>query len=210
MVGIIGKSVIALGLAGAALITVNATSLAGPDGSSFAALGPETSVPYGWVDFCSRYPGECQDDMRAPREIELSTAAYAKIARVNSWVNKNIQPVSDVDHWGALDQWDYPSTDGKGDCEDYALLKRRMLIEEGFPREALLLTVVKERNGDGHSVLTIRTSRGEFILDNLSDQIRPWTRTPYRFVKRQSQENQNIWVAIGAPTTAPAYVSNKP
>jgi predicted transglutaminase-like cysteine proteinase len=210
MVGIIGKTVVALGLAGAALFGLNATSVAGPEGSSFAALGPETSVPYGWVDFCQRYSGECRDDTRAPQEIDLTATAYAKIARVNSWVNKNIDPVSDMDHWGALDQWDYPSSDSRGDCEDYALLKRRMLLEEGFPREALLLTVVKEKNGDGHSVLTVRTSRGEFILDNLTDQIRPWTRTPYRFVKRQSQENQNIWVSIGAPTSAPAYVSNKP
>lgn len=208
MVGIIGKAAMALGLAGAALVAVGATSFAGPESTSFAAIGPETSVPYGWVDFCQRYRGECQDDERAARNIELNAAVFRKIARVNAWVNKNTAPVSDSDHWGAVDEWDYP-TDGKGDCEDYALLKRHMLIEEGLPREALLLTVVKDKNGDGHSVLTIRTNRGEFVLDNLHDQIKPWTSVPYRFVKRQSQNNQNVWVAIGAPTSAPAYVSNK-
>ncbi|PPD43169.1 MAG: transglutaminase [Methylocystis sp.] len=209
MVGIIGKAAMALGLAGAALIAVNATSLAGPESTSFASIGAETSVPYGWVDFCQRYRGECQDDDRAARDIDLNAAAFRKIARINSWVNKNTDPVSDNDHWGAVDEWDYPS-DGKGDCEDYALLKRHMLLEEGFPREALLLTVVKDKNGDGHSVLTIRTNRGEFVLDNLNDQIKPWTSVPYRFVKRQSQHNQNVWVSIGAPTSAPLYVSNEP
>jgi predicted transglutaminase-like cysteine proteinase len=209
MLGIFGKSIVALGLAGAPLVAVAATSFAGPGMASFAAVGAETSVPYGWIDFCQRYRGECQDDYRAPRDIDLTAANFNRIARINLWVNRNIAPVSDNDHWGVLDSWDYPS-DGKGDCEDYALLKRRMLMEEGFPHEALLLTVVKEKNGDGHSVLTIRTNRGEFVLDNLSDEVKPWTKAPYRFVKRQAHYNPNIWVAIGEPTAAPAYVSNRP
>ena len=206
MLGIVSKAVVALGMAGAALVAVNAKSFAGPETATFATLGPETSVPYGWVDFCQRYRGECQNEETAPQDVELTAAVYRKNARINAWVNENIDPIADVDHWSAVDQWDYPS-DGKGDCEDFALLKRRMLIEEGFPRQALLLTVVKEKNGDGHSVLTVKTNRGEFVLDNLSNEMRPWTRVPYRFVKRQSQQNQNAWVAIGPATSAPLYVS---
>lgn len=206
MFGVITKAAAALGLAGFLLVAVNAESLAGPDAATFAQVGAETSIPFGWVDFCQRYRGECADDDRLARDIDLSAAVYKKIISINAWVNKNIDPVSDNDHWRAIDRWDYPS-DGKGDCEDYALLKRHMLIAEGFPREALLLTVVKEKNGDGHSVLTVRTNRGEFVLDNLSDQVKPWNTAPYRFVKRQSQTNQNVWVALGAPTSEPAYVS---
>ncbi|MCQ4188720.1 transglutaminase-like cysteine peptidase [Methylocystis suflitae] len=206
MLGIVSKAVVALGMACAALVVVNAKSFAGPETATFAVLGPETSVPYGWVDFCQRYRGECQNEETAPQDVELTAAVFRKIARINAWVNENIDPIADVDHWSAVDQWDYPS-DGKGDCEDFALLKRRMLIEEGFPRQALLLTVVKEKNGDGHSVLTVKTDRGEFVLDNLSNEMRPWTRVPYRFVKRQSQQNQNAWVAISPATSAPLYVS---
>jgi len=206
MLGIVSKAVVALGMAGMALIAVNAKSFAGPETATFAALGAETSVPYGWVDFCQRYRGECQDDETDAQDIELTAAVFRKIANINAWVNKNIDPVADTDHWSSLDKWDYPN-DGKGDCEDFALLKRRMLIEEGFPRQALLITVVKEKNGDGQSVLTVKTNRGEFVLDNLSDEMRPWTRVPYRFVKRQSQHNQNAWVAIDPPTSAPLYVS---
>jgi predicted transglutaminase-like cysteine proteinase len=207
MVGFIGKAFVALALAGAGVLAVVETCCAGPETSSFAATGAETSVPFGWVEFCQRNRSECEDDVRLPRDITLDADAFRKIERINATVNENIAPISDAVHWGVLDQWDYP-TDGKGDCEDYALLKRRMLMEQGFPREALLMTVVKEKNGDGHSVLTVRTDRGEFVLDNLTDQVRPWKKAPYRFVKRQSQQNQNIWVAIGEPTTAPAYVSN--
>ncbi len=180
--------------------------MAGSDAATYVSVGADTSVPYGWVEFCGRYRGECPDDDRAAQPIDLTPAVMRKIQRINAAVNKSVTPVSDMDHWGVVDQWDYP-TDGKGDCEDYALLKRRMLIDEGFPRQALLMTVVKEANGDGHAVLTVKTNRGEFVLDNLGDEVRGWNKTPYRFVKRQSEQNPNVWVSIGAPTAAPAYVS---
>jgi predicted transglutaminase-like cysteine proteinase len=174
--------------------------------SSPVPAGAETSVPFGWIDFCHRYRGECDEAGRAPEAIALTAAAMRKLASINAFVNSSIEPVLDSEHAGVVDAWDYP-TDGKGDCEDYALLKRRLLIEAGFPRAALLLAVVKDEQGDGHSVLLARTNRGDFVLDNLADEIKPWTRAPYRFVKRQSQEDPNVWVAIGPPTAAPAYVS---
>ena len=74
-------------------------------------------------------------------------------------------------------------------------------------KPALLVTVVKDKKGEGHAVLTVKTDRGEFILDNMTDKILSWDKTGYRFVKRQSQEDQNVWVSIGEPTEAPAYVS---
>ncbi len=199
------RRILGVGVIAALTFFSASNSFASPMGA-YAPVGAETSVPYGWVDFCQRYSNECADDMRAARDIDYSDAARRKIARINEWVNRNIAPVSDKEHHGVIDQWDYP-TDSKGDCEDYALLKRRMLVAAGFPREALLLTVVKEANGDGHSILTVKTNKGEFVLDNLTQSVKPWNQTPYRFVKRQSQENQNVWVAIGAPTTAPAFVS---
>ncbi|MBV9705214.1 MAG: transglutaminase-like cysteine peptidase, partial [Methylobacteriaceae bacterium] len=51
----------------------------------------------------------------------------------------------------------------------------------------------------GHAILTVRTDHGEFVLDNLSSEVRPWDATGYRFVKRQSQEDPNVWVSIEAP-----------
>jgi predicted transglutaminase-like cysteine proteinase len=68
-----------------------------------------------------------------------------------------------------------------------------------LPRQALLITIVRDEMGEGHAVLTVKTTRGEVILDNMNDDIKPWSRTKYRFVKRQSQEDQNVWVGIGAP-----------
>ena len=89
--------------------------------------------------------------------------------RVNLWVNSHVKPMTDMDHWGVVERWNYPD-DGYGDCEDYVLLKRKMLMQEGWPREALLITVVRDQNGDGHAVLTVKTDKGEFILDNQSER----------------------------------------
>ena len=122
--------------------------------------------------------------------------------KVNAWVNEAIKPMTDLEHWGVVERWNYPD-DGYGDCEDYVLLKRRMLIQAGWPREALLITVVRDKKGDGHAVLTIKTDRGEFVLDNQEPQVLPWTKTGYRFVKRQSQSDPNVWVSLDEPRRSP-------
>src|SRR5204862_6009211 len=94
------------------------------------------------------------------------------------------------------EKWSYP-TDGYGDCEDYVLQKRKMLIDAGWPREALLITVVRDKKGDGHAVLTVKSDKGEFILDNQNEEVLLWTETGYRFVKRQSQHDVSVWVSLG-------------
>ena len=174
--------------------------------ATFAGIGKATSVPFGWVDFCKRYAGECNTEDMPVVDVNLTAKSMKELERINKWVNVNIEPVSDMSHWSAVDQWDFP-TDGKGDCEDYALLKRKMLIEEGFPRQALLMTVVKDEKGEGHAILTVKTNRGEFILDNQESRILPWNQSSYKFVKRQSQENPNIWVQVGEPVSAPLYTA---
>jgi predicted transglutaminase-like cysteine proteinase len=111
----------------------------------------------------------------------------ALLSSVNLSVNRMLIPVTDHNHWGIVDLWSYP-TDGLGDCEDYQLLKRRMLVDAGLPRRALRMTVVIDENGDGHAVLTVRTDRGDLILDNKSDTVLEWFRTNYRYIKRESSE----------------------
>jgi predicted transglutaminase-like cysteine proteinase len=172
----------------------------------YIPVGEVTRSPIGWVEFCVEYDPECKTTSSVARDIVLSADAWKDLQRVNLWVNTNVKPMTDMDHWGVVERWNYPD-DGYGDCEDYVLQKRRMLIKAGWPREALLITVVRDRNGDGHAVLTVKTDKGEFILDNQSDEILPWTDTGYRFVKRQSQSDPNVWVSLGDPHAAPATAS---
>jgi predicted transglutaminase-like cysteine proteinase len=103
---------------------------------------------------------------------------------------------------GVIEKWSIP-TDGYGDCEDNALLKRKMLIDAGWPREGLLITIGRQKNGDAHALLTVKTSKGEFILADKTNEILLWTEWTdtrgYRLVKRQSQSDPNVWVSIGDP-----------
>ena len=113
-----------------------------------------------------------------------------------------------MDHWGVVERWNYPD-DGYGDCEDYVLLKRKLLLQAAWPRQALLITVVRDRNGDGHAVLTVKTDKGEFILDNQNPEILLWSETGYHFVKRQSQSDPNLWIGLGDPRPAVATATSR-
>ncbi len=195
--------------AGGAAATERTGSLGGSSAPSertvYIAVGEATRAPIGWVEFCIRYKPECATRPSTPRDVVLTPKAWSDLVKVNNWANDNIKPITDLEHWGVVEQWDYPD-DGQGDCEDYVLLKRRMLMQAGWPREALLITVVRDKKGDGHAVLTVKTNHGEFILDNQETKVLAWNKTGYRFVKRQSQSDPNTWVGLGEPR-APATVS---
>jgi predicted transglutaminase-like cysteine proteinase len=174
----------------------------------YISTGDVTRPPVGWVDFCAEHTFECKVAPTAPRDVVLTNKTWTDLVRINKWVNEHVKPMTDMDHWGVVEKWSYPD-DGYGDCEDYALLKRRMLTEAGWPREALLMTVVRERSGDGHAVLTVKTDKGEFILDNQEEKILLWSETSYRYVKRQSQSDPNRWVSLGDPRPTVATASSR-
>jgi predicted transglutaminase-like cysteine proteinase len=171
----------------------------------YASVGDTTRPPIGWVEFCTDNPSDCRGGTQ-PRDIVMTQAAWKDLLRVNRWVNENVKPMTDLDHWGVIEKWSYPD-DGYGDCEDYVLLKRKMLIDAGWPREALLVTVVRDKKGDGHAVLTVKSDKGEFILDNQNEDVLAWTDTGYRYVKRQTQNDPNIWVSLGDTRPAVATAS---
>ena len=174
----------------------------------FISLGDTARAPIGWIEFCAENPRECATRPSAPRDVVLSPQAWKDLVHVNLWVNGHIKPMTDLEHYGVVEKWAYPD-DGYGDCEDYVLLKRRMLMQAGWPREALLITVVRDKRGDGHAILTVKTDKGEFILDNQIDEILLWSDTGYRFVKRQSQVDPNVWVSLGEPRAAPATATSR-
>ena len=195
-------------LTGGALFLFAAASLLVPSWTgaaermAYIAVGEATRPPIGWIQFCEERPRECKAEATEPRDVQLTKAAFKELERVNRYVNDHVKPMTDLEHYGVIEKWTYPE-DGYGDCEDYVLLKRRMLMQLGWPRGALLITVVRDKKGDGHAVLTVRSDKGEFILDNQEAEILPWSDTGYRYVKRQSQSDPNVWVSLGdhRPTT---------
>jgi predicted transglutaminase-like cysteine proteinase len=121
----------------------------------------------------------------------MSKQVMAKLKSVTRVVNRAVKPRSD----GPNDVWSYPDS-GYGDCEDYALLKRKVLNQAGIPLSNLLVTVVSHNDGELHAVLTVRTAQGDFVLDNLNNDVKPWRQTGYRFLKRQSSAHAGRWVKI--------------
>ncbi|MGH7487271.1 MAG: transglutaminase-like cysteine peptidase, partial [bacterium] len=171
-------------LPGAAL----ANPASGPRGQDYASpfmrVFGLTQPPYGFVSFCDRMPRACAQGPQEDQRFFATPARLAELDAINRAVNHEIEPVTDMELYGVTDYWTIPTT--KGDCEDYVLLKRKLLMELGWPASALLITVVRDERGEGHAILTARTAQGDFILDNKTDEIKVWHRTRYDFVMRQS------------------------
>lgn len=186
----IRKNVLLAAMAAATLAASAATSFA----QAFMPTGGLSTQPVGHYEFCQRSPQECQRT-KDVRPVELTRELWSEIIEINNVVNTMITPRTDMEMWGVEEHWSYP-TNGLGDCEDYVLEKRRRLIKAGVPAANLPITVVRQANGDGHAVLTIRTSMGDFVLDNLEPRVLAWTETEYRFLKRQAPQHAGMWVSV--------------
>jgi predicted transglutaminase-like cysteine proteinase len=160
----------------------------------FMEITGKTSQPIGHYEFCQIYASECAVKSKSEIRVTLTPERWNTLVEVDNQVNTAITPTTDMKLFGRPEVWFYPTTEG--DCEDFVLLKRRDLIEKGWPAGALLVTVVRQKNGDGHAVLTVVTNRGDLVLDNLNGHILVWNQTDYQYVKRQSQLDTGGWVAI--------------
>ena len=162
----------------------------------------DTLPPIGYVAFCRDHRDECIPSRRFADRVQFSPAKFGELQAINDYVNKAVEPVTDLELYGKVEVWTYP-TAGKGDCEDYVLLKRRMLIERGWPASTLLITVVRDENNEGHAVLTVRTDSGDYVLDNKRKEVSYWSDTGYTFVKRQSDRNPLVWISLLPPDLSP-------
>lgn len=153
-----------------------------------------TLPPIGYIGFCRSHPAECRNKSFNPVRVVMTDDRWQELSRINDHINRAIAPVTDQELYNEVERWTYPKA--QGDCEDYVLLKRRYLINMGWPEQALLITVVRDQNNDGHAVLTVATDLGDLILDNQARDVLPWQDTPYRYVKRQSQSQKNQWVSL--------------
>lgn len=183
-------------LGAAVALTLSAPALAaGFDLKPSMKVFGTARAPIGHAMFCATYPGECAPKGDRNARTVLDIARVTEMDRINREINGLIAPVTDAELYGTAERWAYPVD--RGDCEDYVLLKRRMLIQAGWDPSSLLITVVRDEKGDGHAVLTAVTDRGDFVLDNQRDEILPWIATGYEYIKRQSQSDPKAWVYVG-------------
>ena len=158
-------------------------------------------VPAGFISFCMRFPGQCQKPDDAPSTIALTSATWLTLEQVNNSVNRTMIPMNDKVHYGRAEYWNIP-TDGYGDCEDYALTKRKALLDAGFSEPALRIALVLTRKQELHAVLTVTTDQGDYVLDNLRHDIVGWDQAGYQWIERQDPDKAWGWVALGKSTNS--------
>lgn len=140
-----------------------------------------------------------------------------QLAAINSWVNAKIAYTDDIALYRQNDFWASSLETlrrGKGDCEDYAILKMDLLAAMGIQRDKMILVIARDlvRNAD-HAVLVVQLEDGPVVLDNATDQLLDG-RLPNDYRPIMSFASNGKWlhgyaVAVAEqqlepPTTAPA------
>jgi predicted transglutaminase-like cysteine proteinase len=161
-----------------------------------------TLAPFQHVRFCLRYPSDCKSDPAENERVDLNAETSELLKRVNHNVNTSILPTAKSYGPNLGDGWTIGPD--MGDCNDYAVTKRHEFLENGLPSKALRLSVVKTAWGVGHLVLVVSTTRGEMVLDNLTEVIRPWQNTDYHWLKIQSASDAKFWYEVKPPAVGPS------
>ena len=161
-----------------------------------------TLAPFQHVRFCLRYPSDCKSNPAENDHIDLDAETSELLKRVNHSVNMSIIPTRKSYGRNLGDGWTIAPD--MGDCNDYAVTKRHQLIESGLPSKALRLSVVKTASGIGHLVLVVVTTKGDVVMDNLTEVIRPWQSTDYHWLKIQSATDSKFWYEVKAPAVGPS------
>lgn len=149
------------------------------------------SAPLGFDGICQRYAWACATRSSASREMGTDEL-MALAARVNGSVNARVRQVSDSRQYRRDEVWALPTAQG-GDCEDFALLKKRELIRLGVPPDRLLIATALTRKRAAHAVLVLRTSSGDMVLDNRTSRIKPWQSTGLSFLRIQNYQAPHRW-----------------
>ncbi|RWX75762.1 hypothetical protein EPK99_18940 [Neorhizobium lilium] len=149
-----------------------------------------TLAPFAFVKFCVANASDCAD-AHGDASVSLTSGLMRQLRQVNAQVNRSIEPQYDND---GDDEWQ--ADVAAGDCEDFALTKRRRLIELGWSPNALRMAIAYTPNNNGHAVLVVSTSKGDLVLDNRSNSIRNWRDTDLRWVMIQSSVNPLYWNQI--------------
>ena len=177
-----------------ALLLAHGAALAG---DPFQHVGQLTTQPIGHYEYCRHHRQDCSIQSWSSKPVKLTRERWQQMLSANIASNQAMEPRSDQEIYGIEEYWHLPDQSTfYGDCEDYVLMKRKTLMDQGWPASALLATVVLQPNGEGHAVLTVRTDRGDFVLDNLADEVRRWDKTGYKFLKRVAARHSGRWEDI--------------
>lgn len=127
--------------------------------------------------------------------VPLNGKTWALLTSTNDSINRAMAQRNDLAVYGVSEVWATPLESGRrvGDCEDFVLEKRRALIAAGLPASALSIAVVVTDRRETHAVLLVATDKDEYVLDNLSPWVLPWTKTGYEWRERQVAGSASNW-----------------
>ncbi len=161
-------------------------------GTAFIQSAVASPPPSGAQQLCRQYSWACAQKASS----SLSSSQELKIVKqINSRVNRSTREVTDQSQYKTREFWALPTSLG-GDCEDFALLKKRDLIKAGIDPRRLLLATVLDTRRNAHAVLVYRSSQGDLVLDNLTNRIKPWAATRYLFLRMQDPNQPRNWVGV--------------
>lgn len=180
----------ALAVAATSLVAAGDQAAASQD--AFLSARMTVSSPAGANNLCSRYAWACS---RSAAPTRVSGAGLDLALRINRQINREVRSISDQGQYGRTEHWALPTARG-GDCEDFALIKKKRLIEAGLDPQMLLIATVLDRGRNAHAVLVMRTAQGDFVLDNLRDEVLHWRRTGYTYLRMQDPANPSRWTAV--------------
>ncbi len=160
--------------------------------AAFITSVATTPPPSGAQQLCRQYAWACSYKAGAamPSEQEMKL-----VKQINRRVNASTREVTDQSQYKTRELWALPTSLG-GDCEDFALLKKRDLIKAGIDPRKLLIATVLDTRRNSHAVLVFRSSQGDLVLDNLTNRIKPWSETRYLFLRMQDPKQPRRWVGV--------------
>ncbi len=136
--------------------------------------------------------------------INLDEPTMTMVIALNDRVNHAIKAETDQDIYHVGDYWVAPglAPGARGDCEDFALEKRRLLIASGIPAAALSIAIVRTPAGEAHAVLVLSARQGDYVLDNLHGEVKGWQLTGYSWISRQAPGDDLGWVSLAPANPA--------
>lgn len=157
--------------------------------SKFISTRGPVAAPTGAKKLCQRYQWACDHSGMADPKNPLS---LKQIRSLNRKINRKYREISDQQQYGQKEYW-APLTKRGGDCEDFALTKKYNLIHYGVPPESLVISTVLDKRRNAHAVLILLTRQGDYVLDNLTNQMKLWNRTGYFYLRMQNPEAPHLW-----------------
>lgn len=172
-----------LGMTGGAAASADPARVSTPDLVARTA----SVTPLAMQFFCAKNKSECASNRSGGSQVTMTPNLMAVLKQVNIHVNRAIRPQRDV-----ADVWEV--NPASGDCEDYVLTKRSTLIRQGVAAGALRIAYTHTRWGEPHAVLVVKTSEGDYVLDNLNNSVKTLRASGYT-IRSMSTANPNRWVA---------------